>query len=89
MHPIEIVVDQLLETDGRALFNVWFFNRSGEALGEYLQLDSVCPGLGDAGAIVAGLIHLLGRVEAGELAGEGAAQGARLGALGEHDARHL
>ncbi|MEI8336989.1 MAG: amidohydrolase family protein, partial [Actinomycetes bacterium] len=50
VHPVEIVMDQLLETDGRALFNTWFFNRSGEALGEYLQLDAVYPGLGDAGA---------------------------------------
>ena len=50
VHPVEIVVDQLLETEGRALFNVWFFNRDGESLGEYLQLDNVCPGLADAGA---------------------------------------
>ena len=50
VHPVEIVVDQLLETEGRALFNVWFFNRDGESLGEYLQLENVCPGLGDAGA---------------------------------------
>ena len=50
VHPVEIIMDQLLETEGRALFNTWFFNRSGEALGEYLQLDGVYPGLGDAGA---------------------------------------
>ena len=50
VHPVEIVIDQLLESEGRALFNVWFFNRDGESLGEYLQLDNVCPGLGDAGA---------------------------------------
>ncbi|MFM7616263.1 MAG: N-acyl-D-amino-acid deacylase family protein [Actinomycetes bacterium] len=50
VHPVEVVIDQLLETEGRALFNVWFFNRDGESLGEYLQLENVCPGLGDAGA---------------------------------------
>lgn len=50
VHPVEIIMNQLLETEGRALFNTWFFNRSGEALGEYLQLDGVYPGLGDAGA---------------------------------------
>jgi len=50
VHPVEIVIDQLLETDGRALFNVWFFNRDGESLGEYLQLENVVPGLADAGA---------------------------------------
>ena len=44
------MIDQLLETDGRALFNVWFFNRDGESLGEYLQLEHVVPGLADAGA---------------------------------------
>ena len=31
--PVERVIDQLLETEGRALFNVWFFNRDGESLG--------------------------------------------------------
>jgi N-acyl-D-aspartate/D-glutamate deacylase len=50
VHPVEIVVDQLLESDGRALFNVSFYNRNPEALGDYLGLDGVCPGLGDAGA---------------------------------------
>jgi N-acyl-D-amino-acid deacylase len=50
VHPIELMVDRLLESEGRELFNVWFFNRNTEALAEYLQLDGVCPGLGDAGA---------------------------------------
>ncbi len=48
--PIEIVVDELDESDGRTFFNVWFYNRNAEALGDYLLLDGVCPGLGDAGA---------------------------------------
>ncbi len=52
VHPIEVIVDRLLESDGRELYNVWFYNRSTDALGEFLQLDSVCPGLADAGAHV-------------------------------------
>jgi N-acyl-D-aspartate/D-glutamate deacylase len=49
-HPIELMVDRLLESEGRELFNVWFFNRNTAALAEYLELDGVCPGLGDSGA---------------------------------------
>lgn len=52
VHPIEVMVDRLLESEGRELSNVWFFNRSVGPLGEYLHLDDVCPGLGDAGAHV-------------------------------------
>jgi N-acyl-D-aspartate/D-glutamate deacylase len=51
-HPIEIVIDRLIESEGRELYNVWFFNRSIDALGEFLHLDNVCPNLGDAGAHV-------------------------------------
>ena len=50
VHPVEFIVDRLLESEGRELFNVWFYNRNPEALGAFLQLDGVCPGLGDAGA---------------------------------------
>ena len=50
MHPVDWVVDRLIASEGRELFNVWFFNRNVEALGQFLQLDAVCPGLGDAGA---------------------------------------
>jgi len=50
VHPVELIIDRLLESDGRELFNVWFFNRNTTALGEYLKLDGVCPGLSDAGA---------------------------------------
>ena len=48
--PIELMVERLLESDGRELFNVWFFNRHTEALAEFLKLDGIVPGLGDAGA---------------------------------------
>ena len=50
VHPIELVVDRLLESEGRELFNVWFFHRNRAALGPLLALDHVYPGAGDAGA---------------------------------------
>jgi N-acyl-D-aspartate/D-glutamate deacylase len=49
-HPVEWIVDRLLESEGRELFNVWFFNRNRANIGDFLNLDAVCPGLGDAGA---------------------------------------
>jgi N-acyl-D-amino-acid deacylase len=52
VHPVELLVDRLLESDGRELCNVWFFNRAADSLAGYLQLDHVSPGLGDAGAHV-------------------------------------
>jgi N-acyl-D-aspartate/D-glutamate deacylase len=50
VHPVEIMVDRLIESQGRELFNVWFFNRNTQALGELLTMDHIYPGLGDAGA---------------------------------------
>lgn len=44
------VIDRLIESEGQELFNVWFFNRHTEALAEFLQVDGIIPGLGDAGA---------------------------------------
>lgn len=52
VHPVELLVDRLLESDGRELYNVWFFNRAADSLADFLQLDHVAPGLGDAGAHV-------------------------------------
>ena len=52
MHPVELIVDRLLQSEGRELYNVWFFNRAADSLADYLQLDHVAPGLGDAGAHV-------------------------------------
>lgn len=52
VHPVELLVDRLLESRGRELYNVWFFNRAADSLADYLQLDHVMPGLGDAGAHV-------------------------------------
>jgi N-acyl-D-aspartate/D-glutamate deacylase len=50
VHPIEVVINRLLASEGRELFNVWFFHRNRRALGELLTLDAVYPGAGDAGA---------------------------------------
>lgn len=50
VHPIEVIVDRLLASEGRELFNVWFFHRNRAALGDLLALDTVYPGAGDAGA---------------------------------------
>ncbi|MCU0269798.1 MAG: amidohydrolase family protein [Acidimicrobiales bacterium] len=50
VHPVEVVIDRLLASEGRELFNVWFFHRNRPALGELLRLDAVYPGAGDAGA---------------------------------------
>ena len=50
VHPVELVIDRLLESEGRELFNVWFFHRNRAAIGPLLALDHVYPGAGDAGA---------------------------------------
>ncbi|MDH3706865.1 MAG: amidohydrolase family protein [Acidimicrobiia bacterium] len=52
VHPVELIVDRLLESEGRELYNVWLFNRRTDSLTDYLGLDAVVPGLGDAGAHV-------------------------------------
>ena len=50
VHPVEIVIDRLLASEGRELFNMWFFHRNRAAIGDLLALDAVYPGAGDAGA---------------------------------------
>lgn len=50
VHPVELVIDRLIASDGRELFNTWFFSRNTEALPEMLNLDHVYPGLADTGA---------------------------------------
>jgi len=50
VHPIEIIIDRLIESDGQELFNMWFFNRGTDTLGQLLTMDHIYPGLGDAGA---------------------------------------
>ncbi len=50
LHPVEWVINRLLESNGRELFNMWFFHRNREGLGALLALDGVYPGAGDTGA---------------------------------------
>jgi N-acyl-D-aspartate/D-glutamate deacylase len=50
VHPVELMIDRLVESEGRELFNVWFFHRNREGLGALLALDEVYPGAGDTGA---------------------------------------
>jgi N-acyl-D-aspartate/D-glutamate deacylase len=50
IEPIDLVIDRLLASEGRELFNLWFFHRNRGAIGPLLALDHVYPGAGDAGA---------------------------------------
>ncbi|MFZ4518146.1 MAG: N-acyl-D-amino-acid deacylase family protein [Microthrixaceae bacterium] len=50
VHPVEFVIDRLVASEGRELFNMWFFNRNLEAIGPLLELEGVYPGAGDTGA---------------------------------------
>ena len=50
VHPVEIVIDRLIASDGHELFNTWFFNRNVDGLEQVLAMDHVYPGLADTGA---------------------------------------
>lgn len=50
VHPVEFVVDRLIASEGRELFNTWFFTRAVDVLPEVLSLDHTYPGLADTGA---------------------------------------
>lgn len=50
VHPVEFAIDRLLASEGRELFNTWFFNRNVDGLAEVLAFDHVYPGLADTGA---------------------------------------
>ncbi len=50
VHPVELVIDRLISSEGRELFNTWFFNRNTSDLADFLALDHVYPGLADTGA---------------------------------------
>ena len=52
VHPVEMWLDKMLESNGEALFHVRFFNTDLEALKGFLALDWMLPGIGDAGAHV-------------------------------------
>ena len=50
VHPVELVIDRLIASDGLELFNTWFFNRNVDGLAQVLAMDHVAPGLADTGA---------------------------------------
>jgi N-acyl-D-amino-acid deacylase len=50
VHPVEFVIDRLIASDGKELFNTWYFNRATDALATMLTLDHTYPGLADTGA---------------------------------------
>jgi N-acyl-D-aspartate/D-glutamate deacylase len=48
--PVELVIDRLLESEGRELFNSWLFYRNLEGLAGLLEVEHVYPGAADTGA---------------------------------------
>ena len=52
VHPVEVWIDKMLETNGEAMFHVRFFNTDLERLRSFLTADWILPGIGDAGAHV-------------------------------------
>ena len=54
--PVELVVDRLIASDGRELFNGWNFGANLEAQWRLMQSANCLPGLGDAGAHVGEII---------------------------------
>ncbi len=50
VHPVEWIIDRLLQSDGRELFNVWFYNRATQSMADLLRTDHIYPGLSDTGA---------------------------------------
>lgn len=55
-HPAETWLRLTLETDGKAVFHMPFFNTDFDAVEDLMNLDWVVPGLGDAGAHVSVII---------------------------------
>ena len=50
VHPVEFVIDRLIASEGRELFNTWYFSRNVGGLAQLLTFDNVYPGLADTGA---------------------------------------
>ncbi len=50
VHPVELVIDRLIASDGKELFNTWFFSRNTAALADFVSMDNIYPGLADTGA---------------------------------------
>ena len=54
--PVEFVIDRLIASDGRELFNGWNFGANLEAQWRLMQSANCLPGLGDAGAHVGEIV---------------------------------
>ncbi len=54
--PVDVLVDRLVESEGRELSNFWLFGTNLDAQWRYFQLEDCVPLLGDAGAHVGQLI---------------------------------
>jgi len=50
VHPVDFVIDRLIASDGKELFNTWFFTRNIGGLPDFLTMDHTYPGLADTGA---------------------------------------
>lgn len=50
VHPVELVIDRLIASEGKELFNTWFFSRNHQALPDFINMEHVYPGLADTGA---------------------------------------
>ena len=50
VHPIDLTVDRLVASEGRELFNVWYFHRNRVAMAAMLERDWLYPGAADTGA---------------------------------------
>ena len=54
--PVELMIDRLIASDGRELFNGWNFGANLEAQWRLMQSANCLPGLGDAGAHVGEIV---------------------------------
>jgi N-acyl-D-aspartate/D-glutamate deacylase len=48
--PVEVVINRLIESEGREFFNMWFFSRNTGAMDGFFNIDGILPGLADTGA---------------------------------------
>ena len=48
--PVEVIINRLIESEGREFFNMWFFSRNTGAMNGFFNIDGILPGLADTGA---------------------------------------
>ena len=48
--PVEVVINRLIESEGREFFNMWYFSRNTGAMDGFFNIDGILPGLADTGA---------------------------------------